>query len=388
MEKKKIAILGSTGSIGTQALEVIDHFSDEFEVEVLTTYSNAKLIIKQALQYRPNFVVVVENEAYLEVKTALKDEPVKIFGGIKSIADVVEMCSADIVLTAMVGFSGVLPTIKAIETRKTVALANKETLVAAGSIIMDAAKHYKTPIIPVDSEHSAIFQCLNGEFYNRPEKIILTASGGPFRGKMRSQLLDIKPEDALKHPNWSMGAKITIDSATLMNKGLEAIEAYWLFDLPAENIEVVIHPESIIHSMVQFEDGSVMAQLGMPDMRVPIQYAFTFPKRLKNHYPRIDFKQLSCLHFEQPDMETFANLRLAYEALNKGGNIPCALNAANETGVKAFLNGQIGFLDIQEVNAVVMEKIAYISQPTLDQLIETDREARKIATDVIGQLIP
>lgn len=233
MEKKKIAILGSTGSIGTQALEVIDHFPDDFEVEVLTTYSNAGLIIKQALQYRPNFVVVVENEAYLEVKTALKDEPVKIFGGIKSIADVVEMCSADIVLTAMVGFSGVLPTIKAIETRKTVALANKETLVAAGSIIMDAAKHYKTPIIPVDSEHSAIFQCLNGEFYNRPEKIILTASGGPFRGKMRSQLLDIKPEDALKHPNWSMGAKITIDSATLMNKGLEAIEAYWLFDLPA-----------------------------------------------------------------------------------------------------------------------------------------------------------
>lgn len=384
--KKKIAILGSTGSIGKQALEIINSFPHLFEAEILTTYQNHELIIQQARQYQPNIVVVVENAAYHIVKDALKDTPIKVFGGEKSIEDVVTLPSLDMVLTALVGFSGLLPTLKAIEHGKTIALANKETLVAGGEIVINKAKKNRTPIIPVDSEHSAIFQCLQGEQHNPVEKIILTASGGPFRGKKRETLKNITPQQALKHPNWSMGNKITIDSATLMNKGLEVIEAHWLFHLPPEKIEVIIHPESIIHSMVAFEDGCMMAQLGLPDMKLPIQYAFSYPHRLKNNFKRLSLETIKQLTFEKPDPDTFRNLSLAYHALREGGNMPCILNAANEITVDAFLKGLIGFLDIAEINEKVLQSTPFIPHPTIEELTESDRRARHQASQLCSSV--
>ncbi|MCC7534545.1 MAG: 1-deoxy-D-xylulose-5-phosphate reductoisomerase [Bacteroidia bacterium] len=382
--KKKIAILGSTGSIGTQALEIARTQKDKIEVEVLTANTNADLLIVQAKEFNPNHVVIADTSKYLQVKEALASEDIKVFAGNNSIAEIMEITSADTVLTAMVGYSGLLPTIKAIENKKRIALANKETLVVAGELITKLCSTHQVNIIPVDSEHSAIFQCLVGEDLNTIEKIILTASGGPFRGKKLDALANVTKAQALKHPNWSMGAKITIDSATLMNKGLEVIEAKWLFGVKDKQIEVVIHPQSIIHSMVEFTDGSIKAQMGLPDMKLPIHYAFFYPERIKTDFTRMNFKNYSTLTFEEPDMQTFRNLKLAYEAMNKGGNMACILNAANEIAVDAFLKDKINFLGIMKLNEKCMQKVSFIAKPTLEDYIETDIETRKIAKDLIG----
>jgi 1-deoxy-D-xylulose-5-phosphate reductoisomerase len=382
--KKRIAIFGSTGSIGTQALEVIDSHPDLFEVEVLTAQTNDKLLIEQALKYTPNAVVIGDERKYEAVKKALESKDIKVFAGEDALEEVADFDTYDMMLAAIVGFAGLKPTLKAIEKGKAIALANKETLVVAGDIVMQMAVAHRVPIIPVDSEHSAIFQCLVGETRNKIEKIILTASGGPFLGKKPNFLVNVKRDHALQHPNWKMGAKITIDSATLMNKGLEMIEAKWLFNLTPEQIEVVIHPQSIVHSMVQFADGSIKAQMGLPDMKLPIQYALTFPYRVANDNPRADFKKLSTLSFEQPDIKTFRNLVLATIALEKGGNLPCVLNAANEIAVWAFLNNRIGFLDITAVVEKTMEKITYIEKPNLADYFESDGEARNFAASLIN----
>lgn len=377
--KKRIAILGSTGSIGTQTLEVIENNPDHFEVEVLTANNNVELLISQAKKFQPNAVVIANADKYNEVTEALRQEPVKIYAGADALSQVVEMETIDLVVAAMVGYSGLIPTIKAVEAGKNIALANKETLVVAGEIITRLAKAKQVDILPVDSEHSAIFQCLVGEFTNPVEKLILTCSGGPFRGFSENDLSDVTVDLALDHPNWNMGAKITIDSATLMNKGFEVIEAHWLFGLPASKIEVVVHPQSIIHSMVQFEDGSVKAQLGLPDMRLPIQYALGFPYRLKNNFPRFNFMDYPSLEFEQPNTKIFRNLALAFEALSAGGNVPCVLNAANEVVVQAFLEKKIGFLQMPEIIEKTMQKIEFVEKPKINDLIETNSEARKLA---------
>jgi 1-deoxy-D-xylulose-5-phosphate reductoisomerase len=346
---KRIAIFGSTGSIGTQALDVIAANPDKFSAEVLTAHHNDELLIQQALQFNPNMVVIGDEKKYAAVKQALSATTIKVFAGEKALEEVAAMDCYDLMLAGIVGYAGLKPTLKAIENGKAIALANKETLVVAGDIVMKKAVEHRVPVIPVDSEHSAIFQCLVGETRNRIEKIILTASGGPFLGRKPNYLVNVKREHALQHPNWSMGAKITIDSATLMNKGLEMIEAKWLFNLKPEQIQVVVHPQSIIHSMVQFEDGSIKAQMGLPDMKLPIQYALAFPKRIPNSFPRYDFKKVSTLNFEEPDLRTFRNLTLAIEALNKGGNLPCVMNAANEIAVYAFLRNRINFLDMTDL---------------------------------------
>lgn len=383
--KKKIAILGSTGSIGTQALDVIAANIDLFEVEVLTAQSNADLLIEQAVKFKPNVVVIGEETLYDKVNAALDPLDIKVYCGQKSLASVVENENVHTVLTALVGYSGLIPTINAIKAGKHIALANKETLVVAGEIITKLAIENKVDILPVDSEHSAIFQCLVGEYVNPIEKIILTASGGPFRGKNKVFLENVKKEQALKHPNWDMGAKITIDSASLMNKGLEVIEAKWLFDLKPDQIDVVVHPQSIVHSLVQFEDGSIKAQLGLPDMKLPIQYALGFPKRLKSDFPRFDFINYPNLTFEKPDLETFRNLGLAFEALKKGGNMPCILNAANEIAVDAFLKDKIGFLEMSDIISYCMQTIPFVEKPTIDDYIETDKSTRQAALTKISK---
>ena len=382
-EIKKIAILGSTGSIGTQALEIAREQKDRIQVEVLTANSNADLLIAQAKEFNPNHVVIADENKYLQVKEALANDDIKVFAGNKSIADVMEITSADTVLTAMVGYSGLLPTIKAIQNKKRIALANKETLVVAGELITEMCQDNRVSLIPVDSEHSAIFQCLVGEDLNTIDKIILTASGGPFRGKKRSDLAEVTKAQALKHPNWSMGAKITIDSATLMNKGLEVIEAKWLFGLNGSQIEAVVHPQSIIHSMVEFNDGSIKAQMGLPDMKLPIHYAFFYPERINTNFKRMSFKEVNMLTFEEPDKDTFRNLALAYEAMKNGGNMACILNAANEIAVDAFLKDKIKFLQIAELNEKCMQKVNFIQKPSLQDYIETDTETRKVAASLV-----
>ncbi|MFW6259604.1 MAG: 1-deoxy-D-xylulose-5-phosphate reductoisomerase [Tangfeifania sp.] len=379
MEKKRIAILGSTGSIGTQSLEVIGENPDLFEVEVLTANNNIERLIQQARQFQPNAVVIANKEKYSEVMDALQNEPIKVFAGSEALNQVVQMETIDMVLTAMVGYSGLVPTYHAVKAGKNIALANKETLVVAGDIITNLAKEKQVDIIPVDSEHSAIFQCLVGEFTNPVEKIILTCSGGPFREKSIKELETVTVDDALNHPNWEMGAKITVDSASLMNKGFEVIEARWLFGLPSSKIDVVIHPQSIIHSLVQFEDGSLKAQMGLPDMRLPIQYALGFPYRIKNNFPRFDFLDYPNLEFAQPDTKKFRNLALAFEALDAGGNMPCILNAANEIVVESFLKGQTGFLQMPDIIEKAMQKVSFIEKPDIDDLIQTNAETRKIA---------
>ena len=381
--KKHIAILGSTGSIGTQALEVIGAHPDYFEVEVLTAQNNADLLIEQSLRFKPNAVVIVNEEYYAKVHDALDPRDIKVYAGENALASVVQMDTIDLVLTALVGYSGLRPTIKAIEAGKPIALANKETLVVAGELITSLAKERGVNIYPVDSEHSAIFQCIVGEFENKIEKIILTASGGPFRGMKRSDLETVTKAQALKHPNWTMGAKVTIDSATLMNKGLEVIEAKWLFGLKPAEVEVVVHPQSIVHSLVQFQDGSIKAQLGLPDMRLPIQFAMTYPERLKTDFERFDFTKYPALTFEQPDTETFRNLALAFEALNRGGNMPCVLNAANEVAVAEFLKDNIGFLDMSKMVEECMGKISFVAHPTYEDYVATDQETRIKATECI-----
>jgi 1-deoxy-D-xylulose-5-phosphate reductoisomerase len=378
--KKRIAILGSTGSIGTQALEVIAANPHIFEVEVLTAQNNADLLVEQSLRFQPNVVVIANETLYPKVKEALANQPIKVYAGAKALQSVVQMDTVDIVLTALVGFAGLEPTIKAIEAGKPIALANKETLVVAGEIITHLTQKYQVPILPVDSEHSAIFQCLVGEFGNPIEKIILTASGGPFRGKKKNDLKNITPAQALKHPNWTMGAKITIDSATLMNKGLEVIEAKWLFGLESNQIEVIIHPQSIIHSLVQFEDGSMKAQMGLPDMKLPIQYALAYPNRIASNFPRFDFTKYPSLTFEPPDTETFRNLALAFYALEKGGNMPCILNAANEIAVAKFLEEKITFLQITEIIEHCLAKVNFTEKPTLEDLLATDQMTRELAS--------
>jgi 1-deoxy-D-xylulose-5-phosphate reductoisomerase len=383
VKKKQIAILGSTGSIGAQALEVISEHSDLFEVEVLTANNNSALLIEQSKKFKPNTVVITNEDKYKEVDDALFDLGIKVFAGQQSLEEVVEGENIDIVLTALVGYSGLKPTIRAIKAKKNIALANKETLVVAGDLITKLCQEYGTQIYPVDSEHSAIFQCLVGETYNPIEKIYLTASGGPFRGRLRNDLLDITKAQALKHPNWEMGAKITIDSASLMNKGLEVIEAKWLFDLKTSQIDVVVHPQSIIHSAVQFEDGSIKAQLGVPDMKLPIQYALGFPERLKNNFKRFSFMDYPNLTFEKPDLETFRNLQLAYNAMEKGGNMPCILNAANEIAVEAFLNDKIGFLNMSDLIVDCMEKITFVPNPNLDDYVATNEATRILANELL-----
>jgi len=384
--KKHIAILGSTGSIGTQALEVVAAHPEKFEVEVLTAQNNAQLLIEQARQFKPNAVVIANETLYEQVKSALLPHDIKVFAGDNAIASVVQMDVIDIVLTALVGYSGLQPTIKAIEAGKNIALANKETLVVAGDLITRLAREKGVNIYPVDSEHSAIFQCLVGEFDNPIEKIILTASGGPFRGKKREELMSVTKSQALKHPNWTMGAKVTIDSASLMNKGLEVIEAKWLFGLKADQIEVIVHPQSIIHSLVQFRDSSIKAQLGLPDMRLPIQFALGYPERLNADFPRFDFSKYPSLTFEKPDTETFRNLALAFEALHRGGNMPCVLNAANEVAVEEFLNDRLGFLQMSELVEQCMKKISFVTNPSLQDYIETNRETRAKAKEITKQL--
>jgi 1-deoxy-D-xylulose-5-phosphate reductoisomerase len=381
--KKRIAIFGSTGSIGTQALEVISAYPDLFEVEILTAQTNDKLLVEQALKYNPNAVVIGDERKHEIVKSALSSSGIKVFTGEAALEEVADFDTYDMMLAAIVGFAGLKPTLKAIENGKAIALANKETLVVAGDIVMQLALAKRVPIIPVDSEHSAIFQCLVGETRNKIEKIILTASGGPFLGKKPNFLVNVKRHHALQHPNWNMGAKITVDSATLMNKGLEMIEAKWLFNLDPGQVEVIIHPQSIVHSMVQFEDGSVKAQMGLPDMKLPIQYALTFPQRVQNNNPRINFRKMETLNFEEPDIKTFRNLSLATIALEKGGNLPCILNAANEIAVWAFLNNRIGFLDITAVVEKAMQKINYIEKPNLADYFESDGEARNFAASLI-----
>lgn len=378
-EKKKIAILGSTGSIGTQALDIVRENPNDLEVEVLTANSNADLLIQQAIEFNPNHVVIADEAKYPIVRDALASHDIKVFAGHRSIVDLMGITSADTILTAMVGYSGLLPTIAAIKNKKRIALANKETLVVAGEMITRLCAENQVDLLPVDSEHSAIFQCLVGENLDSIENIILTASGGPFRGKKADELASVTKAQALKHPNWSMGAKITIDSASLMNKGLEVIEAKWLFGVKGDKIKVVVHPQSIIHSMVEFEDGSIKAQMGLPDMKLPIQYAFYFPQRKQNNWPRTSFKTFNRLDFEEPDMETFRNLALAYHAMDKGGNMPCILNAANEVAVQLFLEDKISFLGIAELNEKCMMKIPFIQNPSLEDYIETDKLTRTLA---------
>ncbi|MGF1586893.1 MAG: 1-deoxy-D-xylulose-5-phosphate reductoisomerase [Bacteroidales bacterium] len=380
--RKRIAILGSTGSIGTQALEVISNFHEKFEVEVLTAFNNVQLLIEQAITFQPNAVVIANERLYTVLADALKNHPIKVYAGNDALEQIVQMDSIDIVLAAMVGYSGLMPVINAIKARKTIALANKETLVVAGEMITRLARENNTWIIPVDSEHSAIFQCLVGE-PDAVEKIYLTASGGPFRGKDRNYLDKVTKKEALRHPNWTMGAKITIDSATLMNKGLEVIEARWLFNLQPSQIEVVIHPQSILHSFVQFIDGSIKAQMGLPDMKLPIQYAFSYPDRIKSDFPRFSFVNYPNLSFEPPDFETFPNLTLAYYAMKKGGTMPCVLNASNEIAVGAFLNDMIGFYDISRIIEKTMEKVSHNGTPALSDYQDADREARIFAESLL-----
>ena len=384
ISKKRIAILGSTGSIGRQTLEVIHAHPDHFEVEVLTAQNNAALLIEQAKKFKPNAVVIVNEDHYEVVKQALKNDDIKVYAGENALSSVVQMDTVDMVVAALVGYSGLAPTIKAIEAGKTIALANKETLVVAGDLITKMAREKGVNLLPVDSEHSAIFQCIVGEFQNRIEKIILTASGGPFRGKKKHELMKVTRDEALRHPNWTMGAKVTIDSATLMNKGLEVIEAKWLFGLRPEQVEVVIHPQSIIHSFVQFEDSSIKAQLGLPDMRLPIQFALSYPQRLKSDFPRFDFGKYPALTFEKPDTETFRNLALAFKALDRGGNIPCVLNAANEVAVAEFLKDRIGFLEMSDVVEQCLMKLDYIREPRLEDYVETDKLTRIRANELIN----
>ncbi|MCX6332144.1 MAG: 1-deoxy-D-xylulose-5-phosphate reductoisomerase [Bacteroidetes bacterium] len=383
MQQKKIAIYGSTGSIGKQTLEVISAHPDLFTAEILTAYSNDSLLIEQALLFIPNIVVIGDITKYANVKKALEGKPIKVFAGEDALEQVAAMDCYDFMMAGIVGFAGLKPTLTAVKNGKTVGLANKETLVVAGDIVMRVAKENNANIIPVDSEHSAIFQCLVGEEHNPIEKIILTASGGPFLGKKPNFLVNVKRDHALQHPNWSMGAKISIDSATLMNKGLEMIEAKWLFGLAPHQIKVVVHAQSIIHSMVQFEDGSIKAQMGLPDMKLPIQYAMAFPVRLPNKFPRYLFDKPNQLSFDEPDVKTFRNLQLATDAMNKGGNTPCVLNAANEIAVYAFLKNRIGFLDMTELIERTLEKIEFIAHPTLDDYFETDGEARNFAASLI-----
>ena len=382
--KKQIAILGSTGSIGTQALQVIGEHPDLYEAYVLTANNRVDELIAQARRFTPEVVVIANEAKYAILKEALADLPIKVYAGEEAICQIVQEKPIDIVLTAMVGYAGLRPTIHAIRARKTIALANKETLVVAGDLINDLARVNGTPILPVDSEHSAVFQCLAGEAGNPIEKVILTASGGPFRTFSYEQLKTVTKEQALRHPNWDMGAKITIDSASMMNKGFEVIEAKWLFGVQPEQIEVVVHPQSVIHSMVQFEDGAVKAQLGMPDMRLPIQYAFSYPDRLHASFPRLDFAQCTQLTFEQPDTERFRNLALAYEALHRGGNMPCIVNAANEICVAAFLHDRISFLGMSRVIEKTMERVAFIQKPTYEDYVATDAEARCVAESLIN----
>lgn len=378
--KKRIAILGSTGSIGTQALEVIKQNPEKFEVEVLTANNNVDILISQAKQFQPNAVVIANTEKYKIVSEALKNEPVKVYAGTDALNQVVEMDTVDLVLTAMVGYSGLIPTYNAIKAGKNIALANKETMVVAGEIITKTAHEKKVEILPVDSEHSAIFQCLVGEFFNPIEKIYLTCSGGPFRNKTEKELQNVTVDNALNHPNWAMGAKITIDSASLMNKGFEMIEACWLFGLPSSKIDIIVHPQSVIHSIVQFEDGSMKAQMGLPDMKLPIQYALGFPSRIKNNYPRFNFLDYPTLDFEPPNTKIFRNLALAFEAMKLGGNMPCILNAANEVVVEAFLKNKITFLQMPVIIEKAMQKVTFIEKPEMEDLIETNAEARSITT--------
>lgn len=384
-KRKQIAILGSTGSIGTQALNVIAQHPARFEVYALTANNNIDLLIEQAIKFSPEVVVVANEDKYLLLKEALKDYPIKIWSGIDAISDMVQSDHIDIVLVALVGFSGLKPTISALKAGKTIALANKETLVVAGEYIIDLALRNGAPILPVDSEHSAIFQCLNGEELNRINKIWLTASGGPFRNFSIEQLQRVTKEEALIHPKWKMGAKVTIDSSTLINKGFEMIEAKWLFDVEPSQIEVIVHPQSIVHSMIEFADTSVIAQMGLPDMRVPIQYALTYPERIKSDFKSIDFLQFSNLTFEKPDLNVFRNLSFAYEAIKKGGNMPCILNAANEIAVEGFLEDKISYLTMGDVLEQAMQKVSFIESPLLDDYFETDAEARKIATELINK---
>lgn len=379
--KKGIAILGSTGSIGTQALEVIESYPDVFDLQVLTANGNATLLIEQARKFKPNSVVIVDESQYETVKQALWNEDIKVFCGKDSLDQIVTGAEIDVVLTALVGYAGLRPTIEAIKSKKTIALANKETLVVAGALINELAIENQVTIYPVDSEHSAIFQCLTGEHLNPIEKIYLTASGGPFRGWKREQLATVTKAQALKHPNWVMGAKITIDSASLMNKGLEVIEAKWLFNLRPDQIDVIVHPQSIVHSLVQFEDGSMKAQMGLPDMKLPIQYAFTYPERLKTDFPRFNFMDYPQLTFEAPDRETFGNLNLAYKAMELEGTAACALNAANEISVQLFLQDKIGFLDIARINEQTMDATQFIKNPTYEDFVSIDTEARRRALE-------
>ncbi len=380
---KRVAILGSTGSIGTQALEVIEKNPLSFQVETLTAYNNAELLVEQAYKFVPDNVVIVNEEKYLFVKEALSNYSIKVFTGEKALSQVVQFSSVDLVLTAMVGYSGLLPTIEAIKAGKNIALANKETLVVAGKLITELAFANKVNIYPVDSEHSAIFQCLAGELHNPIEKIFLTASGGPFRGKDKQFLKSVKPQQALNHPNWCMGNKVTIDSASLMNKGLEAIEAKWLFDLQPEQIEVVVHPQSIVHSIVQFLDGSMKAQMGLPDMRLPIQYALGYPNRLKSDFPRFNFMEYPQLTFEKPNLENFPNLSIAFNVMKLGGNMPCAMNASNEIAVNAFLCEELGFLEMSDIIEKTISKTHHIQQPTFEDYQQTDKFAREYAESLI-----
>ena len=384
MHKRQIALLGSTGSIGTQALDVVRDNTDRFEIYALVARQNVDLLAQQAREFRPEVVVIADEQYYAPLKEALADLPMKVWAGADAIADVVQMAPVDVVLTAMVGYAGLRPTLAALEAGKAVALANKETLVVAGELVTATARRTGAPILPVDSEHSAIFQCLVGQDASAVEKVILTASGGPFRTTTREALADVTPAEALRHPNWSMGAKVTIDSASMMNKGFEMIEARWLFGLPPEQIEVVVHPQSIVHSMVQFADGAVMAQLGTPDMHLPIAYALAYPHRLRSAAPRLDFAQLSTLTFETPDRERFRNLDYAYEAARRGGNMPCILNAADEVAFAAFLSGKIGFLAMSDLIAETMARTTFIATPTYDDYVQTDAEARRIATEITG----
>jgi 1-deoxy-D-xylulose-5-phosphate reductoisomerase len=384
--KKRIAILGSTGSIGKQTLEVVKAHPDNFEVEVLTALNSADELVAQAKEFQPDAVVIGNEEKYGAVKDALADEPVKVYASNKAIDQIVQGSNIDIVLTAMVGFSGLTPTINAVKAGKTIALANKETMVVAGEIVTELAHKHKVSILPVDSEHSAIFQCLVGEFRNPVEKIYLTASGGPFRGKSLDHMINVTREEALNHPNWSMGNKITIDSASMMNKGLEAIEAKWLFGLKPEQIDIIVHPQSIIHSIVQFEDGSMKAQMGLPDMRLPIQYALTFPDRIKSDFERFNFLDYPSLTFEKLDEKVFRNVELAYKAMEKGGSLPCVLNAANEIAVEEFLSGNIGFLQMSDVIEETMSSVEFISHPVLEDYIELDKLARDQARNFIGRM--
>lgn len=381
--KKGIAILGSTGSIGTQALQVISSYPDQFDLQVLTAYQNADLLIKQAIQFKPNTVVIGDERSFDRVKTELWEHDIHVYCGEQALEQVVDSSEIDMVLTAMVGYAGLKPTLAAIRAKKNIALANKETLVVAGELITKEAMHHGVNIFPVDSEHSAIFQCLAGEFHNPVAKIYLTASGGPFRGYTSEQLKRVSKTEALNHPCWEMGSKITIDSATMMNKGLEVIEAKWLFNLNPEQIDVIVHPQSVVHSLVEFEDGSLKAQLGLPDMRLPIQYALTYPKRLKSVSPRFNFMDYPELQFEQADRNTFYNLQLAYDALHAGGTIACSLNAANEVAVEAFLKDRISFSDIARINEQTLQKVNNILSPTLEDYIAMDEESRRIANRLI-----